>query len=531
MRGTVTLLLVLLLGFAFVGCEEQSSPVEPSLPTPDPDFHIYPGDGTTGLPLAVHIEFIWDQATTSNRYNLFLDEASFPTTHIGVDMGTGLLDISGLEAFTTYFWRVQVVNAAGDEVAMSPTYRFSTIGTDYGVTFPDAELDRVVRELISIPEGDLQTSDVNTLTSISARDEGIVDLTGINSMPLLGSLDVSRNPVEDLSPLAGNRAILTLRVEQIPAEDLTPLAEMHNLLTLDASGMVNADWDSLTILTQIRQLLVDGVGSQVTDPVSEMDWLLYLSVAGNGLSSLDWTANLTSLRQLVLTNNNFTELTALEALTSLESVNFSENWVSDLTPLANLSSLRHVTAIANQITDLEPLTSNNDLTTLIVEANNISELTPLVGNWYNSLEVLNISHNPLGADSRGRIMLLEALEYLDADNIGLADLGIATNMDDLVELSANSNSITDIDALSDKVGLTILALNNNQISDIGALAFLTDPVRIELSNNQIVDLGALFNNSGLATGDSLFIDNNPLNEMSLEVYIPSMLERGVGVVF
>ncbi|MCB2200551.1 hypothetical protein KQI63_14170 [bacterium] len=531
MRGTVTLLLVFLLAFAFVGCEESSSPVEPSLPQPDPDFHIYPGNGTSGLPLSVHIEFIWDQATSTNRYNLFLDESSFPTNHIGVDMGSGVLDVSGLEAFTTYFWRVQVVDAAGEEVAMSPTYRFTTIGTDYGVTFPDSELDRVVRELISIPEGDLHTSDVNRIDAIMARDEGIVDLTGLNSLPLLGTLNVSLNPIEDLSPLADNRAILTLQIEGIPASDLTPIGDMHNLLTLNASGMANAGWDSLVALTQIRQLIADNVGAQITDPVSQMDWLLYLSLASNNLTSLDWTAGLTSLRQLGVSTNSLTDLSALAGLNSLEAVTFNENQVSDLTPLASLPNLEYVQAIANQITDLEPLTSNTELVSLVVEANSITELPAAVSNWYNSLEILNISHNPIDSATHNRILLLESLHRLEMDNIGLSSLDVVSEMDELWVLSANNNSIININALGERSGLTVIALNNNQISSITSLAYVTDPVRIELSNNQISDLSALFDNSGLAAGDSLFVDGNPLSEMSLNVHIPGMIERGVGVVF
>ena len=123
----------------------------------------------------------------------------------------------------------------------------------------------------------------------------------------------------------------------------------------------------------------------------------------------------------------------------------------------------------------------------------------------------------------------ESLAVLDARERGINDLTGLEYCLNLRELDLENNNISDISAL---VGLNILQelnLKNNNISDISALASLANLEGLYLNNNNISDISALVNNVGLAVGDGMNLQNNPLSAKSINAYIPQLEARGVFV--
>jgi len=59
------------------------------------------------------------------------------------------------------------------------------------------------------------------------------------------------------------------------------------------------------------------------------------------------------------------------------------------------------------------------------------------------------------------------------------------------------------------------------------LANLTSLTVLDLQTNQISDIAPLVNNPGLSAGDTVFLENNPLSDTSINTYIPQLEARGV----
>jgi len=89
-----------------------------------------------------------------------------------------------------------------------------------------------------------------------------------------------------------------------------------------------------------------------------------------------------------------------------------------------------------------------------------------------------------------------ALTYLNASNLGIADLTGLEHAVNLTGLEASNNQIDDISVLSGLTNLTALVLSHNQISDILPIASLTGLTRVCLTGNQIPDISPL---SGLSS--------------------------------
>ena len=105
------------------------------------------------------------------------------------------------------------------------------------------------------------------------------------------------------------------------------------------------------------------------------------------------------------------------------------------------------------------------------------------------------------------------------------------NLTRLVDLQLSNNQISDISPLLNLTRLVDLQLSNNQITSIGELAGLLELHRIFLENNLIGDLLPLVNNSGIMANDIVYVTGNPLDSISLQIYIPTLLDRGVYIYY
>ena len=152
--------------------------------------------------------------------------------------------------------------------------------------------------------------------------------------------------------------------------------------------------------------------------------------------------------------------------------------------------------------------------------------------------------NALGKGAGEPIIPAEmlALTHLEADNANISDLtGLehATLLKSL-ELEGepdaagrwhNSNSVSDLSPLAGLTRLEVLELWGNSVSDISPLTGLTNLKNLGLVGNNISDISALVANTGLGTGDAVWLSGNPLNYQSFYTYIPALQSRGVDVQF
>ena len=79
--------------------------------------------------------------------------------------------------------------------------------------------------------------------------------------------------------------------------------------------------------------------------------------------------------------------------------------------------------------------------------------------------------------------------------------------------------------------LKVLELGDSNISDISVVAGLTKLERLYLDRNNITDISPLVANTGLGSGDEVYIVGNPLSYSSIYTHIPVLQERGVEVFF
>ena len=125
---------------------------------------------------------------------------------------------------------------------------------------------------------------------------------------------------------------------------------------------------------------------------------------------------------------------------------------------------------------------------------------------------------------------LTKLERLILGDNQVTDISPLLSLINLDYLWLYESQISDLSPLSSLTQLTELNLSFNQISDLSLLSSLTQLTELNLSFNQISDLSALLDNSGIGSGDTVDLRNNPLSDEALWEQIPALEERGVDVV-
>lgn len=362
------------------------------------------------------------------------------------------------------------------------------VGSDDVVVFPDAVLEAAVRSKIERAAGDLHVSDLNSVTRFSPHPPSgsdIVDLSGMEAMTSLVELDIENQQVSDITPIQNLLHLEVLLLSENLIVDLSPLENLVNLkgLYIYHNYAPNHDISPLSSLVNLQSLNLGNMGIADIAPLQELHDLRYLLIAGNPISNLSPLSGLTELYDLTIGTSN----------------------VTDLTPISTLTNLRHLDFRGIHVTNLNALT-------------NMSELEELVA---YSCEISNIS----------AVSNLGNLEYLHLYDNLISNISPLENQTTIKYLYLSNNLIEDISALEDLQSLIELGLSDNFISNLTPIRNLPELESVSLRNNQISNIFSIANNQGIASGDNVYLEGNPLSDNSLNVYIPALLARGVNVTY
>ncbi len=204
--------------------------------------------------------------------------------------------------------------------------------------------------------------------------------------------------------------------------------------------------------------------------------------------------------------------------------------ISDLQSLTSLTYDGYNMADEQKIKNLEGIKYCSNLARLSLNSNEISDVSPLA-------EMINLTDLDLNYNQISNVSVLTNLanlRKLNLDGNQISNISALANLTNLTELRLDQNQISNINALATLTNITSLRLNVNQISNISALANLTNLRELWLIFNQISDIKPLVDNSGINSGDSVYLlyknhYGNSLSTNSCTVYIPQLQSRGVMV--
>lgn len=246
------------------------------------------------------------------------------------------------------------------------------------------------------------------------------------------------------------------------------------------------------------------IGKPTGDILStDVDTILYIDIPQAGLVNLSGMEYFLSLQGANLWENEIVDLLPLAGLTHIWGLSLGNNNITDLLPLAGLPELQQLHLGGNPLSNIGPLASVSKLHQLFLHGCPVTDFSPLFG--------------------------LEVLRDVHFGTMNLTDISFMSHLTHLRVCVLYGNSIASVAPLSGLVELEGLDLMMNQISDVGPLSTLVNLQTLNLTYNSISDIQGLVDNTGLGTGDIVYLGENPLSQTALTVQIPALEVRGVTV--
>jgi len=194
----------------------------------------------------------------------------------------------------------------------------SEVKTDQEVTFPDKNLENVIREKIGKSSGPIYESDLLEITELMTNNKGIESIEGLEYCKNLDRLDLSENIISDISPVSKLKNLTELKLDINIISDISPVSNLTNLV--------------------------------------------FLYLYQNNISDISPLSDLTNLNRLNLGDNgNIPDISPLTNLTNLEWLDIGSNDISDIAPLSNLVNLTELRLYSNNIFDISPLVRNTGI--------------------------------------------------------------------------------------------------------------------------------------------------------------------------
>ena len=256
------------------------------------------------------------------------------------------------------------------------------------VQIPDSNLRAAIAEaLVMSPNATIAVRDMEQLVRLVAVHSEIEDLTGLEFATNLNHLNLSVNPVSDLSPLAGLIKLKYLRfgrsnsapANSVKVSDLSPIAGLINLEKLHIDTTNVSELSPISGLINLRWLHFDVSNVSDLSPLRGLINLEGCCTWGSPVADLSPLAGLTKLEEVVSCGGDVSDLTPLVGLPKLKRLDLRGNNISDISPLADLTNLTWIDLSWNDVSDISPLAVLTNLTWLNLSNNEISNFSPLDG--------------------------------------------------------------------------------------------------------------------------------------------------------
>jgi len=246
------------------------------------------------------------------------------------------------------------------------------------------------------------------------------------------------------------------------------------------------------------------------------------------VSSLRGLESCKNLNYLHMGSQDISDISPLSSLIRLKELTLDQNYkISDVSPLANLTELEWLDLSNNKITDISALKKLVKLKYLNLQINPVNNIDVI--QYMHDLKTLLLFKAILkDISALANLLELKRLWIVDSK---ITDISYIKNIVNIENLHLAWNQISDITPLSNMKKLEWLALEKNNISDISPLKDLPNLRYIRLWDNQIANIKPLVDNRGIGEGDIVGLDGNPLDEKSINEYIPALQARGVLVTW
>jgi Leucine-rich repeat (LRR) protein len=304
--------------------------------------------------------------------------------------------------------------------------------------FADKNLELLVRKAADIPaDAALHRKDVENireLNAIAALATG--NISGIENLVNLKSLNLTFNNINDISPLSQLKNLTSLRISANRISDLTPLSGLTKLTISELNSNLIKDISPLRNLIRLKRVELDE--NQISDlsPIANLTNLELFYARYNQIAAVPDLNKLTNLRVLYLSGNQIQDINNICDASSLMYLNLSDNRIKNISNLHKLTGLAGLSLANNAVTDISSLQMIDNLSWLELGGNQIEDFSA-VYKYYKRLRSKDFLIGDFNRDNEISILDLAALSKVYGAQKGKSNLfqnKYDFNLDGIVDL-------------------------------------------------------------------------------------------------
>lgn len=341
---------------------------------------------------------------------------------------------------------------------------------DKVVDFPDANLERLIRETIGKKTGDIYTDELVNITELKGDNRRISNLEGIQYLSNLQKVFLGNNNIADISLLAGLKKLKWVSLYGNNITNIYALKDLENLQVVTIYG------------NPISNI-------EIIEEFVSKDNIIQVNISKTNVKDFMPIAELKSLIYLYLWKSEIKDISFIEGLANLEHVDLSDNRIEDITPLENKDKLVKLHLSNNPIKDYSPVagvyTQLTDKDFQLIDAK--GHLIKPVAFENEKLEkailaALNRQVNDyITTDDLNKI---KTLDLSGSDLLDISEIELFTNLE---SLNISGNNIEDISAISELEHLVSLDMRDNKIDDLTDLVRLESLKELYVADNPVAD--------------------------------------------
>jgi len=221
------------------------------------------------------------------------------------------------------------------------------------ITFPDKNLEKIIREKIQCPTGDILKDDVDKITEIGdSEGKHITNLSGIENLTNLTLLNLSNNHINSIEPLKELTMLTNLNLASNQMSNIEPLKGLTKLTSLNLNTNKISNIESLKGLTNLTDLNLDTNETNDIEPLKGLTRLTYLNLDSNNIRNIEPLKGLTKLADLNLDTNQIKNYT----LASHFSKNLKK---TDIVSVVTEPKTKEGSSVCNQVVENSAVTFPN----------------------------------------------------------------------------------------------------------------------------------------------------------------------------
>lgn len=167
---------------------------------------------------------------------------------------------------------------------------------------------------------------MSQLQQLYLNGNGITDIRPLRGLTDLYGLALADNDIRDIEPVSGMHHLNALDLSNNRISSLAPLELMTELgYLLNISGNPLSDITALAGMTKLKQLQLDRTGIEEVSALAPLTELTFLSVADNRLLTIEALRGLNRLESLDVAGNRIEDIAALLNMTALKSASVADN--------------------------------------------------------------------------------------------------------------------------------------------------------------------------------------------------------------